>query len=69
MTYNMFCQVHEDALEWLLDVEDKLKQLEPVSNNLAEARSQFLRDGSFMAEVHDQHGSIGEVWLELLLIL
>eukprot|EP00094_Tigriopus_californicus_P012072 TCALIF_11665-PA protein Name:"Similar to DMD Dystrophin (Gallus gallus)" AED:0.11 eAED:0.12 QI:11/0.44/0.31/0.89/0.88/0.89/19/143/3398 len=64
MTYNMFCQVHEDALEWLLDVEDKLKQLEPVSNHLTEARSQFLRDGSFMAEVHDQHGSIGEVLSE-----
>ena len=62
MTYNVFVHVHEDALEWLLDVEDALEKLEPpATDDLDRIRVQSHSTGLFMEDVRKQHGAIGEV--------
>ena len=33
LDYGSFCQLHEDVLEWLLDVEDKLADMPDVVNS------------------------------------
>lgn len=62
MTYEIFCQIHEDVLEWLLDVEDKLKTREVATPEvLADAIALFNQNDAYMKEVGAQHGEVGRV--------
>ena len=62
MTYDIFCQIHEDVLEWLLDVEDKLKTMEAVTpETLSDAKALFNHNDVYMKEVGAQHGEVGRV--------
>ena len=55
MTFSMFSSVHVDALEWLLNVEDKLAAMEDVERkDLAAAKEQFQRHKAFLFEVEAQ---------------
>ena len=62
MTFSMFSSVHVDALEWLLNVEDKLAAMEDVERkDLAAAKEQFQRHKAFLFEVEAQDSAIGHV--------
>ena len=61
MSYNTFCNIHEDVLEWLLDVEDKLKVMNSVGSELSVVKEQYHSNRSFLIEVESQDCSVGEV--------
>ena len=61
MTYEMFCDVHEDVLEWLLDVEDKMKKMDAVGTELSVVKEQYQRNRAFLFDVEGQDGAVGEV--------
>ena len=61
LTYQTFCSVHEDVLEWLLDFEDKLKAMAPVGSDLVLVRDQFHDIQAFLVEVLEQDGPEAEV--------
>lgn len=71
MNYERFCVVHEETLEWLLDVEDRLGAMEAVpevadgreedATSLAEVKDLFGNTAEFLLEVEAQHGAIGKV--------
>ena len=65
MTYETFCSVHEDVLEWLIVFEDKLKAMDPVGSDLAKVRDQFHDIQAFLVEVLEQEGpeaEVGKTW-------
>ena len=59
--YSTFCQIHEDVLEWLLDVEDKLKAMGPLEDDREGLKEQFNTYNAFMNEVKQQDQAVGEV--------
>ena len=59
--YSTFCQIHEDVLEWLLDVEDKLKAMAPLEDDRGRLKEQFNSYNAFMNEVKQQDQAVGEV--------
>ncbi len=62
MTYSLFCSIYEDVLEWLLDVEDKLKAMDAIETKLlAKVKEQYQVNRAFLFEVEKQDSSIGEV--------
>ncbi len=62
LTYDLFCAIHEDVLEWLLDVEDKLDAFPAVERTeLSRARGQYQSNRAFLFEVEAQDSSVGEV--------
>jgi hypothetical protein len=66
MSYAQFCQVHEDALEWLLGVEDKFETQVAAQAAVAEVTRAQVKahiDGNrdFMSEVQAQEKAIGQV--------
>ena len=62
MSYALFSSVHVDALEWLLNVEDKLQAMEDVERqDLPAAKAQFQKIKAFLFEVEAQDSAIGNV--------
>ena len=59
--YSTFCQIHEDVLEWLLDVEDKLRAMGPLEDDRDRLKEQFNSYNAFMNEVKQQDQAVGEV--------
>ncbi len=59
----MFCGIHEEVLEWLLDVEDKLKSMGGVVGKRENLVEQFNEYNAFLNEVKKQDQLVGEVRL------
>ena len=56
-----YCSSHEDLLEWLLDVEDRLNSMEAVSKNLDEIKIQFQVHSDYMQYLDSNQEEIGKV--------
>ena len=56
-----YCSSHEDVLEWLLDVEDRLKAMGKVSENLDQIKIQFQVHGDYMQYLDSNQEEIGKV--------
>ena len=56
-----YCSSHEDVLEWLLDVEDRLKTMGKVSENLDQIKIQFQVHGDYMQYLDSNQEEIGKV--------
>jgi len=63
LTYDIFCSIHEDCLEWLLDVEDQLTAKPPpaAASDLPSARNAYQDIRVFLRGVEAQDSSVGEV--------
>jgi len=65
LTYELFCSVHEDCLEWLLDVEDQLAATKGAADastsDLPSARGHYQTVRAFLSGVEAQDSSVGEV--------
>ena len=64
MTYDLFCTVHEDVLEWLLSMEDLLAAMPEVPGeglDLAGVKALFNENAEFMERVNAEHKSVGKV--------
>ena len=60
-----YCSSHEEVLEWLLDVEDRLKTMGKVSENLDQIKIQFQVHGDYMQYLDSNQEEIGKVNLFL----
>ena len=56
-----YCSSHEEVLEWLLDVEDRLKTMGKVSENLDQIKIQFQVHGDYMQYLDSNQEEIGKV--------
>ena len=56
-----YCSSHEDVLEWLLDVEDRLEAMGNVSENLDQIKIQFQVHGDYMQYLDSNQEEIGKV--------
>ena len=56
-----YCSSHEDVLEWLLDVEDRLEAMGKVSENLDQIKIQFQVHGDYMQYLDSNQEEIGKV--------
>ena len=56
-----YCSSHEEVLEWLLDVEDRLRTMGKVSENLDQIKIQFQVHGDFMQYLDSNQEEIGKV--------
>ncbi len=68
LSYSQFCSVHEDVLEWLLDVEDRLAAMPEVggaaattTTGLSSARAMYQDNREFLSQVEAQDRAVGEV--------
>jgi hypothetical protein len=59
-----YCSSHEEVLEWLLDVEDRLSSMPPVSDRLDEIKIQFQVHSDYMQYLDSNQEEIGKVNLE-----
>ena len=56
-----YCSSHEEVLEWLLDVEDRLRTMGKVSENLDQINIQFQVHGDYMQYLDSNQEEIGKV--------
>ena len=63
MSYDSFCAIHEDLLEWLLEAEDRLAAMEPLANELEAVKNQFEVNNDYMSELDKYQSTVGEVRL------
>ena len=56
-----YCSSHEEVLEWLLDVEDRLRTMGKVSENLDQIKIQFQVHGDYMQYLDSNQEEIGKV--------
>ena len=59
-----YCSSHEEVLEWLLDVEDRLNSMPSVSDKLDEIKIQFQVHSDYMQYLDSNQEEIGKVNLE-----
>ena len=65
-TFDQYCSSHEDVLEWLLDVEERLNSMENVSEKLDEVKIQFQIHSDYMQYLDSNQEAIGKVSNEML---
>ena len=65
LSYKQFCNIHEEVLEWLLDVEDKMASMPKIGRDqdhkLGNIRDLYAENRAFLDEVEEQDAVIGEV--------
>ena len=57
-----YCSSHENVLEWLLDVEDRLSAMEKVSEKLDQIKIQFQVHSDYMQYLDSNQEEIGKVY-------
>ena len=57
-----YCSSHENVLEWLLDVEDRLSTMEKVSEKLDQIKIQFQVHSDYMQYLDSNQEEIGKVY-------
>ena len=58
---SQYCSSHENVLEWLLDVEDRLSTMEKVSEKLDQIKIQFQVHSDYMQYLDSNQEEIGKV--------
>ena len=56
---SQYCSSHENVLEWLLDVEDRLSTMEKVSEKLDQIKIQFQVHSDYMQYLDSNQEEIG----------
>ena len=59
---SQYCSSHENVLEWLLDVEDRLSTMEQVSEKLDQIKIQFQVHSDYMQYLDSNQEEIGKVY-------
>ena len=59
---SQYCSSHENVLEWLLDVEDRLSTMEKVSEKLDQIKIQFQVHSDYMQYLDSNQEEIGKVY-------
>ncbi|CAB4069406.1 Dystonin,Spectrin beta chain, non-erythrocytic 1,Spectrin beta chain, non-erythrocytic 2,Plectin,Microtubule-actin cross-linking factor 1,Microtubule-actin cross-linking factor 1, isoforms 1/2/3/5,Spectrin beta chain [Lepeophtheirus salmonis] len=64
LKYEVYCPLHEDMVQWLLDAEEKLNSMRKVHGDLPEIKQLFEEYKEYMEELNYNQEAVGEV-LEL----